>query len=327
MYRHVLVALGHSDYRGTLVTKAVDFARTIGARISFFSMPADTAAAAAPAGEAFVHRAGELAREMLGKAEAVARALGVPCSSTMDLAADPCQALARVAADRHCDILLLSSHGADIAHWNLPESAAMAGLPVLVFAADQPAPSTDQSRAIELLRAGRESVSMMLHLWLRLLDAAETRRLAADEERMKAIAAYLQSPGSGHHAVRHQPLFHCLRERTAVVNAELEELERQHALDARLLDTLNATLAAYVAGDASLRELKAVVSAYASFVWQHAGREEGVIIPTAQRYLREQDWSQIAAVAGQHGPEAGTSEDKAARLLTRIIETAVPLAR
>lgn len=329
MYRHLLVALGHSDYRGTLVRKAVDFARTTGARISFFSMPAETPATRAPqpAGPAFVHQAGELAREMLGKAEAVARALGVPCSSIMDSAADPCRMLARAAVAGQGDILLLSNHGAGHAHRKMLDSAAMAGLPALIFATEQPAPSTDQAHAIELLRAGRECVSMMLHLWLRLLDTAETGRSAVDEDVMKAIAAYLQSPASGRHRVRHEPLFRRLRERTALANAELDELERQHALDASLLVTLNATLASYVSGDASLRELKAVVSAYASFAWQHAGREEGVIIPTAQRYLQEQDWAQIAAVAGQDELESRASNGDAARLLSRIIEAAVPCAR
>ena len=326
MYRHVLVALGNSDYRGNLVRKAVDFARTIGARISFFSIPADSPAPTTPRA-AFVHQAGELAREMLGKAEAVARALGVPCSAITDSAAEPCQLLARAAAAGQCDILLLSSHGAGSAHGAMLDSAARAGMPALVFATEPPAPSTDQTRAIESLRAGRECVSMMLHLWLRLLDAAETGRVAEDEEVMKAIAAYLQSPASRRHGVGHQPLFRRLRERTAVVNAELDELERQHALDARLLATLNATLASYAAGDASRRELKAVVSAYASFAWQHAGREEGVIIPTAQRYLQEQDWAQIAAANGNDWPASRTSDGKAARLLSRIIEAAAPCAR
>jgi hemerythrin-like domain-containing protein/nucleotide-binding universal stress UspA family protein len=332
MYRHLLVALGNGDYRNALAWKAVEFARTIGARISFFAMPTDTQSdtqpasappASKPASEAFVHRAGELATEMLTKAEAVARALGVACSSITVSAADPCQVLAQVAAAGHCDIVALSNHGAGNAHWKMLDSAAMAGLPALVFAVEQPAPSSEQARAIELLRAGQECVSMMLHLWLRLLDAAETRRIAADEEAMKTIAAYLQSlAASGHHAGKHEPLFHRLRERTAVVNAELEELERQHALDGKLLAALNATLASHAAGNASLGELKTAVSAYASFAWQHAGREEGVIIPTAQRYLREQDWAQIAAAVGQDWPESRATDGEAARLLSRIIDAA-----
>ena len=33
------------------------------------------------------------------------------------------------------------------------------------------------------------------------------------------------------------------------------------------------------------------MSRYATFVWEHMGREEGVILPAAQRYLLTEDWS------------------------------------
>ena len=42
---------------------------------------------------------------------------------------------------------------------------------------------------------------------------------------------------------------------------------------------------------------------YASFVWEHLGREEGVILPAAQRHLTEADWLAIdAAFMKDNGP-------------------------
>ena len=43
------------------------------------------------------------------------------------------------------------------------------------------------------------------------------------------------------------------------------------------------------------RDLDEAVRGYASFMWDHLGREEGVILPAARRYLTEDDWSAIDA--------------------------------
>lgn len=319
MYRHLLVALGNGDHHGAVVGKVVDFARAVGARISFLPTLSN-AAPSSPhvphtASAAFKHQGAELPREMLAKAEAVARALGVACSSVAVSSDGPYPLLAQVAASRQCDLVALFDHGAGGAHWKTLASAIEAGLTTMVFPGARPAQSADQERTIKLLRTGQETLSMVLHLWLRLLDVAESRRMPADQEAMEMMAGYLQSPAaSRRHDHMHQPLFRCLRERTEVVNAELEELERQHVLDTRLIATLNANLGSYAAGDTGLRELKAVVSAYASFTWQHAGREEGVIIPAAQRYLREDDWTRIVVALEQGGHDISAISEETARL-------------
>ena len=37
---------------------------------------------------------------------------------------------------------------------------------------------------------------------------------------------------------------------------------------------------------------------YAGFLWDHMGREEGVILPAAQRYLLAEDWAAIEPAFG-----------------------------
>ena len=64
---------------------------------------------------------------------------------------------------------------------------------------------------------------------------------------------------------------------------EPDELERQHVLDHLLVDDLAREVE--VLADALYER----VQAYAAFLWEHMGREEGVIIPAAQRHLSEAD--------------------------------------
>ena len=311
MYRHLLVALDNADYRGTLIWKAADLARTTGARMTFCLMPARAG---------YLHQGAELARELLTKADAAARALGVS-SSIMEAPVYPGQMLDEAVATRHCDLLVMSSHNDAEAYFTMIDSAAVAEIPALVFPAAQPAPSTGQGRAIEWLRAGQDCMSMMLHLWLRVLDRVETCCVETDDEVMTTIAQHLQSlAASPRHASLRALLFLRLRERTAVVNAELDELECLHALDEKQLASLNSMLVRHMAGKAGANELKTAVRDYANFFWQRAGRQENVIIPAAQSCLQEQDWAQLAESVGKDWLESAAIEYETVRLLSRIID-------
>jgi hemerythrin-like domain-containing protein len=66
------------------------------------------------------------------------------------------------------------------------------------------------------------------------------------------------------------------------------------------------------------------VKAYASFLWDHMGREEGVILPAAQRHLNDADWAEIdAAFRMNRDPQFGGESDKEYRqLFSRIVNAA-----
>ena len=114
-------------------------------------------------------------------------------------------------------------------------------------------------------------------------------------------------------------------------HAELDELERQHQRDAQLVAALAQQVEALAAADAPARvaataALHDEVSRYADFLWDHLGREEGVILPAAQRHLLAEDWLAIdAAFAQNRDPLSGTDVDKALRqLFVRIVHRATP---
>lgn len=119
MYRHLFVPIDGSDLSTEVVGNAVALARPLGARITFFHATPD--AQASLRGEVEVLRltspddhdyatAGR-ARELLAKAEAAARACGVPCEARHAVHDRPAQAIVEAARASGCDLIFMASHG------------------------------------------------------------------------------------------------------------------------------------------------------------------------------------------------------------------------
>ena len=145
---------------------------------------------------------------------------------------------------------------------------------------------------------------------------------------MRAIVRYVQEfPVTLHHPKEEEHLFSRLRERTTSCNAELDELERQHERDRPARGRAGA--AGRGAGRGRCARPRCARRArsrkrcarYASFLWDHLGREEGVILPAAQRHLLAEDWAAIdAAFAENRDPNFGGDTDKEYRqLFSRIV--------
>jgi hemerythrin-like domain-containing protein len=166
---------------------------------------------------------------------------------------------------------------------------------------------------------------------MQALAVARRAGVAADVKLMRAIVRYLQAfPVALHHPKEERHLFKRLRERTDSVNAELDELQRQHHRDGQLVADLARQVEALAScSDAKLataatQALDDAVQAYAKFLWEHLGCEEGVILPAAQRHLSQADWSEIDAAfdANRNSGFGGDSEKTYRQLFARIVNAA-----
>jgi nucleotide-binding universal stress UspA family protein/hemerythrin-like domain-containing protein len=343
VYHHLLVPIDDTDLSVDVVGNAVAFARTLAARITFFHAVPDAAAdllhgdaelLRATAGGAYEDAGLRKAGELLAKAEAAARALGVPCGSQHAVGDRPAQVVIDAARGSGCDLIFMASHGhrnkLGMAFSSETLSVLMnSGLPVLVSSTGELPP---RARAIGIIRDEHRSLAAVMHAWLQALSEACRTGTAADPARMRSIVLYLQQfPTLVHHPKEEAHLFARLRERTTRCHAELDELERQHERDAQLLAALAQQVEALAAADVQSRvaataALHDEVSRYADFLWNHLGREEGVILPAAQRHLLAEDWLAIdAAFAQNRDPLSGTDVDTALRqLFVRIVNRSVP---
>jgi nucleotide-binding universal stress UspA family protein/hemerythrin-like domain-containing protein len=337
VYRHLLVPIDGTDLSVEVVGNAVALARPLGARITFFHASEDHAASLRGEADAvrltsrenFDYAFSGRPRELLAKAEAAARAFGVSCTSLHAVSDKPAQAIVGAAREAGCDLIFMASHGGrgrlGMAYSSETFDVLMnAGLPVLVAATREPSAA---ARAIGILRDEHRSLAAVLHAWLHALARAREEDRPVDLALMRAIVRYVRAfPIALHHPKEEQQLFRRLRERTPVVNAELDELERQHVRDRQLVDEI-AGLVDALAGTGTTtqrslaRTLENAVGRYATFQWEHMGREEGVVLPAAQRHLDADDWAAIdAAFAANADPRFGADDDGDFRhLLSRIV--------
>jgi len=340
MYRHLLVPVDDTDLSVGVVSNAVALARPLGARITFFHAVAD--ASGSLRGDADVLRltahadyeyayVGK-AQELLAKAMAAARALGVPCDSRHVVSDKPAQAIVAAAQEAGCDLIFMASHGR---HGKLGmalvsgmlEVLMHARLPVLVSSIGEPAAP---ARAIGIIRDEHRSLAAVMHAWMHALAAARRAGTGADPALMQAIVRYVrQFPVELHHPKEEEQLFRRLRERTTSCHAELDELERQHERDHELVGALERQVEALAAAEGAARVqatrvLEEAVTGYAAFLWDHLGREEGVILPAAQRFLLAEDWAAIdQAFAANRDPNFNGGADREYRqLFARIVNLA-----
>ncbi len=337
MYRHLLVPVDATELSVEVVGNAVALARTLGARISFFhaledgagSLRGDAELLRATARAEYDYAVTGKARELLAKAEAAARALGVPCESRHAVSDKPAAAIVKAAHDCGADLVFMASHGqrGKLGMAFASETLAVlmtSGLPVLVSSTGEPrAPA----RAIGIVRDEHRSLAAVMHAWMHALAGAD----AADPALMRAMLRYVQRfPLELHHPKEEEHLFRRLRQRTRDCDAELDELERQHERDRQWVAALAARVEALAgaagtdARPAAQRALADEVAAYARFLWDHMGREEGVVLPAAQRHLLPEDWVAIdAAFAENRDPDFGGEADREFRqLFSRIVNLA-----
>ena len=334
MYRHLLVPIDATDLSTVTIGRAVEFARTLGARITFFHARPDQASlimgdaeiVRMTAPEDYAYGFEGRARELLTKAESAARARGVPCSSATVMSDAP-TAIIAAARSAGCDLIFMASHGRSSKLRMMLGSKTLkvlvnSAIPVLISAiADPPVPA----QAIGIILDEHRSLAAVLHAWEHLLKSARSQALRPDATLMKAMVRYIQDfPVALHNPKEDEYLFRKLRERSTEANAELDELERQHARIAQQVAELATLVGRYASGAASVAEMEQGVSRHTQAIWEHMGREEDVILPLAQRHLTQEDWVEINdAFQKNRDPRFGGDTDaEFKRLFSRIVNLA-----
>jgi nucleotide-binding universal stress UspA family protein/hemerythrin-like domain-containing protein len=328
MYRHLLVPLDGSDLSIETVSRAVNLARTLGARVSFLHVHDRDNESLKPASSTeFAQAYQDRARALLTKAEAAARALGVPCDSSIRVDDVPHEAILDAARKAGCDLIFMASHSCQ-ASMDMPLGSqtlkvlTTTELPVLVSSTR----NVDHTHpVVGVIRDQHRSLTAVLRAWLHLFDHGDREGTAPDVDLMKAMAHYIaEFPLARDQPKEYDYLFLVLRGRTAMVHAELDELERQHERERVMAEALGGMVERYNQGQATLAELRGAVENYARFTWEHMGRVEGVILPAARRYLTEADWNEIQSAAILPGDSRASDEQQAAdrQLFSRIAHLA-----
>jgi nucleotide-binding universal stress UspA family protein/hemerythrin-like domain-containing protein len=337
MYRHLMVPLDDSPLSAETVIQAVQLARVLGAKVTFFHARADYGASSIGALERVMspaafneHVAGE-ARAILAKAEVVARAAGVPHDSVVITSDRPYEAILSTASARGCDLIFIASHGRRGIKGLMLGSETQKVLqnttiPVLVSAVESNLPIAEQAGPLGIIRDEHRSLAAVIHGLEFLARDAREKGLPPSFPLLHAMLHYIKEfPEALHHPKEDAYLFRKLRERTREFDATLDELERQHVEGHALVEELERSIAGYQADpEGGLPAFSAAVERFATSQMQHMALETKVIAPAARKHLTAEDWTEIGvAFAGNSDPRFSVDNDEEFRqLFVRIMNLA-----
>ena len=337
MYRHLMVPLDDSPLSADTVGRAVELARMLGAKVTFFHAQADYGASSIGALERVMspaafneHVAGE-ARAILAKAEVVARTAGVSYDSAVMTSDRPFEAILGAAEARGCDLIFMASHGRRGIKGLMLGSETQkilqhTTIPVLVSAVESNLPSAEIRAPLAVIRDEHRSLAAVMHGLEHLVRQAREGGAVPSFPLLRAMLHYIKAfPESLHHPKEDAYLFRKLRERTHEFDATLDELERQHAEGHAQVDELERSIASYETDPAGgLARFAQAVERFATAQGEHMALEAKVIIPAARAHLTEADWAEIGvAFAGNADPRFSVDNDEEFRqLFARIMNFA-----
>jgi hemerythrin-like domain-containing protein/nucleotide-binding universal stress UspA family protein len=245
------------------------------------------------------------AREILAKAEAAARTAGVPCESVSRHSEAPHEAIVALAVERQCDLIFMASHAKGGLGGILGSQThkVLAHSPVPVLVATTPINAPKLNQALAIIQDEHRCLIVVIRALLLIINKARTEAALPRFELIKKILHYIeQFPQTLHHPKEELYLFRRLRERSAEVDAVLDDLERQHEEGAAMLRDMQLALPAYITGSVDgLERFAQAVDRFAQAQWQHIRVEENTVLPAARKYLSEDDWDNLAAAFGKNG--------------------------
>ena len=183
-------------------------------------------------------------------------------------------------------------------------------------------------QAIRIIRDEHRSLGAVLHGMLYLAREIREHGMKPPFDVLGAMVYYIDAfPERFHHPKEDEYLFKLLRARYPEAGPLVDQLQGEHRTGAGKIRTLEQTLARYQqGGDTEAAAFIAAVEDYATFHWQHMGREEKELLPLAEKYLTTGDWQAIdAAFSGNTDPLLGEAPtDDYRKLFRRIVNLAPP---
>lgn len=342
MYEHLLVPTDGTPLSVETVSRAVRFARKLGARVTFFyfaddeagSVFGDSALLHAMAPGLYAEKYAWRQKAVLWKAEAEALALAVPCASVMASRGTVADAILHAAEEGGCDLIFMASHGRTSQLRMMLGSVTLkvlvnSSVPVLVSDSGKQ-PFSTMNRAMNIIREEHRSLSAVLRGLGYMLEKAANTGQKPDFAVIRAILSYLREfSGQLHHPKEEDYLFRKLRQKTSEFNSQMDELGRQHVQEPKLIEELEAVVAvAEQAAKPDMETLRQSVERLVSHVNKHMGLEETLLMPAAGRLLGEEDWQEIEKAFLDNGdPRFGAETEDEFRFVFARIVNLFPSAR
>jgi len=315
MYRHILVPIDDSELSNYTVSKALEFAKVLDARVTFFHARRDFGATESGAltrlmsPADYVEQAAGKARALLARAEVAADDAGVTHESVILTSDRPYEAIIDMAEQRRCDLIFMSSHGQRslkelLLGTQTQKVLQHTPIPVLVSVVESNVQSAQMNRAISIIQGEHRSLRAVLQGLAHLLQQAAETGEPADLRLLRAMTSYfLAFRKALHHPKEEQYLFARLVMRFPAAAKLVASLESQHMELTRLLEELQDASFEYQSSTNAemLERLMQAVSRYTERQWEHMKLEEMRVLPECRLHLTDDDWKVIALAFEKNG--------------------------
>jgi len=307
MYKHLLVPIDETPLAADLIGDAIDFAKLLGARVTFFhgttpddkSLYGEAALMLAVAPDRYMEKFRWSARTALARAEMAAQIGKVECSSIGRPMKGPVhEEILNAANEAGCDLIVMATHERSSRLSALITSKAVkvvtaASIPVLL-AIPGVGYNTPKRRVLARIRDEHRTIAAVLKGMKPLLDQKD-----ADPRILRGAFHFLREfAGRLHHAKEEEYLFALLQKRTSEFDELIAALKHQHEGEAELLAS---------AESAEPPDIEALTQ----HAWRHMGLEETVLIPATREFLAEEDWVALdEALSGHTDPRFGADDEQ-----------------
>jgi len=180
--------------------------------------------------------------------------------------------------------------------------------------------------ALTIIRDEHGALSAMLRSLSMLLTEYRRQGAQPDFSLLRAMLFYMDEfPEKLHHTKEAQLLFPKVRERCPQIAATLDRLDREHGRGEKAIRDLEHDLLAYeVLGEPRRAAFEQSVERYIDFYLTHMALEEDEVLPLAQKWLSEDDWTEIdKAFLANRDPLTGHEPEEGYRpLFSKIVKDA-----
>jgi nucleotide-binding universal stress UspA family protein/hemerythrin-like domain-containing protein len=341
MYSHFMVPVDDSMLSAANVQTAVQLARRLEAKITFFHATPDFAATGngalmrTIAPQQFSSVAVGNTYAVLSKARATADTAGVTCETEHKVCDRPAEAILDAARLGNCDLIVMASRGVrGVASWlhssqteRVLRQSPIALLITRVVSSD---PIKASERALTIIQDEHRSIAVVIRGMLDILKQANEPGEVMDLRSIEAMLMYMQDfPLKMHHPKEELYIHRWLRVRAPESEKFLIELEAQHVREHLLVDKAVKYVRNVNAGNlVGLDTLERHIDALANTVWKHMQLEESVILPMTKLHFQETDWQEIAvAFESNKDPSFGEFQTTEFRHLFTRIASLLPSVR
>lgn len=334
MFKHLLVPLDNSELSHGLVTQAVNFAHSMGAKITFFTAHEDYAASE----EGVLQRTLSpqdyqedlygSSNAILARAKSAAKSQCIDCNTVIQTGDKPYKLILQVAEQYGCDLIYMASHGVGGLKGFFMGSQTQkvlncSALPVLVARVEKNISESAGDIAIQIIQREHRAIAAVNDGLSKLVSSLQVDEDSLDLELLKEILFYIKTyPEKLHHPKEELFLFKRLNSRTDVASVLISQLEKEHSDGASLLEEIESEVAA-ISQDLTIdtKQLIRKIQMFVKMQWGHLNVEEMMIIPMAREHLKASDWLEIEQAFRQNDDIKVGSEHDAAyeKLFNRLM--------